>query len=219
MKAVRALRKFIRTAVFTWSPELSNTAKSPNSQRNSLVFLKYKAFWPQATKQNKTMISYPSHVESHGTGWPQWLPCQSQLKKKTLHRQPSHRQNYEYCLPQLSSLPAEELLVLETQREAAWLKFILRDEKVDLCLQTINCKYCAAHFKLTVFCVLSCGELPLFLCSGGISVHSNSSTAPCNKIHFLNEYYCTSLLKHPWIKFSKILHIYLVQRVWSTHNI
>lgn len=203
MKAVRALRKFISTAVFTGSPELSNTAKSPKGRRNSLSFLKHKLFWPQATKQNKKMISYPSHVGSHGTGWPQWLPCQSLLKKRKLHQQPSHQQNYEYCLPQLSSLPAEELHVLERQRETVSLKFILRDEKIALSSQKINEKYCAVHFKLTVFCVLSCGELLLFVCSGAISVHSNSSTAPCNKIHFLYKYSCTPLLKHLWSEFNQ----------------
>lgn len=116
MKAVRALRKFINTAVFTERPELSNTAKSPSRQKqwhgvqlNTMVSDRHH-------KHQKRVISHPSRAGFHGKGWPQWLPYQSPPKRRKLPRQPGHLQSYEDCLPQLPSQPEEEPLVLDAQR-------------------------------------------------------------------------------------------------------
>lgn len=125
MKAVRALRKFISTAVFTESPELSNTAKSPLRQKAEKISRQSSRVFP-GLSQKTTKASHPSRVGSRGTGWPPWSPCQSRLTRRRPPRQPGHRQSYEGCLPRLPSQPAGEPLVLGTQREPVSLRLILR---------------------------------------------------------------------------------------------
>lgn len=72
----------------------------------------------QVSPKVTVMTSHPSRAGSRDTGWPQWLPCQSQLRRKRPPQPPGRRQSYEGCLPQLPSQPAGEPLALGTQRDA-----------------------------------------------------------------------------------------------------
>ena len=158
MKAVRALRKFISKAVFTESPELSNTAKSPvrqkpemlSSEESFLASVKKKKY-SKSPSWLSAETSHPSHAGSRGTGWPQWSPCQSQPTRKRPPQQPGHQRSYEGCLPRLPSQPAQEPLVLGIQREPVLSQLILRPlwwicHSRRLIVQHIQV-YCAARIK------------------------------------------------------------------------
>lgn len=112
------------TAIFTESPELSSTAKSP---------------WRQAGKGSKASAKThrkppeprpeppnPFHVGSHGKGWPRWSPCPSRPRRRRPPRQLGRLRSYEGCLPQLPSQPAGEPPVLGTQRQPVSLQLVFR---------------------------------------------------------------------------------------------
>lgn len=151
MKAVRALRKFISTAVFTESPELNNTAKSPLRQKAEKQISQAERFLASAKKTTKafpqwvTVTSHPSRAGSRGTGWPRWSPCQSRVKRRRPPRQPGRRRSYEGCLPRLPSQPAEEPLVLGTQKGVCVVRAHPRTVTIALSCQATN--YIVHHIQ------------------------------------------------------------------------
>lgn len=127
------------------------------------------------------MTSHPSRAGSHGTGWPRWSPCQSQLKRRRRPQQPGHQQSYEDCLPQLPSQPAGEPLVLGTQRGACVVTAHPQTVTIHLSCQATNWKsashsseLCSSHWGSSLWCE---GRL-VSARSGEASVHSKSSTGP-----------------------------------------
>ena len=185
MKAVRALRRFMSMAVFTESPELSSTAKSPErpnpDQRSRSVRqlpveqTKQQVQWP-LTHLVRDLVAQDGHGGRHsslgrkGEGRPD-----DQAIGKVVEAV-SH--NYHHGQPR-NPLSWEH-------KGGCVVKDHPQTGTIALSCRATN--YKNHMFILVRSCSSCCGSLLWWegllvsACSGDISVHSKSSTGPC-RIH------------------------------------